>query len=225
MLRGADDLTVGVNEHEPPPATPEATPTDLKTREWEHPVRLRDHRHTHGDHPEERHNFAAAAICVSPGYADAGAGVPVVDSHVESRNWNSPDALERGFWAVGLPPDSHIITEHALLCWSGGKCAAIESSHPPQTVAGVGFPTDSAMTTAGTVVVTVGGGSGGMVVGGTVVVVVVVVKIVAAKAAVSYWMVSVVGAEVLSVLSVVPQAASANEQAMGTHVRLCIAGT
>jgi hypothetical protein len=47
--------------------------------------------------------------------------VPVVDSHVLERNCQSPDAELRGFSAVGLPRDSHIITEHALAICSAGK--------------------------------------------------------------------------------------------------------
>lgn len=116
-----------------------------------------------GRHPLELHSANAAATCSAGVACIALSDRPVTDRHVESRNWNRPDALDLGFWMVGFPPDSHIITRHAVGTWSAGKYDAISSSQPPQ------LPAGSGVETGGGAGVVVGGGGGG---GGAVVVVV-----------------------------------------------------
>jgi hypothetical protein len=97
--------------------------------------------------------------------------VPVVDSHVPSRNCQRPEAELLELWMVGspVPPVSHIITEHALLTWSAGKYEAISPSQPAHDPTVVALVLGGGGTAGGTVVVV--GGTVVVVVGGTVVVV------------------------------------------------------
>jgi hypothetical protein len=118
------------------------------------------HAQLHCPQPLLAHSWAAAAVCVSGLYADAGAGVPVVRSQVLERNCQPPDAELLGFSAWKLPPDSHSSTRQAVRSCSAGKWRATSSAWPPQ------LPELAGCTCAG--------GGGGAVVGGGGAVVVVV---------------------------------------------------